>query len=561
MSKKSKRRAQMRASEKNPSPAAAKGKTVTSNLQRCKTESILCNLFCLLLFFAFGYLAIMSFFNTSVIDPEHYSSEIILYNSDNLVLNIACTAIFALIVFRMRRHYDFLSRINLQVMEIVLAAYVAIIGILWISSVTSVPAADSYNIFEAATGAAKGDYHVFRNNSGFYNQDFYSGYSYFQFYPFQLGFVMICEVIYRIFGTSGSMPVQFINVFSVASAYFALARITRLVFKRRSVEFTAILLLAGCLQPVLLCTFVYGNVMGMSAAIWASLLLIKYFQTEKYYWLIPCGVILVLATLAKYNNMIYLAAFVIMLLIHTVKKKKWQSIAFAVALCIATVGTSNLVILSYEKRANVDLADGVSQVLYMDMGLQDSYMAPGWYTRTGLETYLNNGLDSKKAESAAWSDIGKRLKEIGKTPETFLDFYSKKITSQWNEPTFESIWVSKVKTHASDLGFLGKAVYDGSMGQLFELHFNLFIQILYILFPAGMFFLFLRKRADIETMLLPLVVLGGFSYHLLGEGKSQYVGTYIPLMIPVAAFALIFILESDYSKLKNLVKKINKRKA
>ena len=32
-----------------------------------------------------------------------------------------------------------------------------------------------------------------------------------------------------------------------------------------------------------------------------------------------------------------------------------------------------------------------------------------------------------------------------------IDFFSKKIISQWNEPTYESIWVSKVKSHTNEL--------------------------------------------------------------------------------------------------------------
>ena len=122
----------------------------------------------------------------------------------------------------------------------------------------------------------------------------------------------------------------------------------------------------------------------MCCAIWASHFLIKYFQTDKYLVLIPCGVLLVVSALAKYNNLIYLVAFVIMLIIHTVKAKKWQSIAFALALCIAVVGTSNLVIKSYASRANTELKGGVSQVLYLDMGLNESYMAPGWYNNICL---------------------------------------------------------------------------------------------------------------------------------------------------------------------------------
>ncbi|MEZ7903166.1 MAG: glycosyltransferase family 39 protein, partial [Ruminococcus bromii] len=308
-------------------------KTVTSVKKQNTVEYVIVNILCLFVFIAFAYIAIMSFVQTSVFDSANYGSEIILYQTDNIALNILFTSLFTVFIFKMKKHCDFFAKVNLKYMHIGLAAFVMIVGLVWIFSVTSVPAADSYNIYETASQAAKGNYSSFHNNSGFYNSDFYSGYSYYNFYPFQLGFVFISEIFYRIFGTDSTMPIQVFNVMCTAAAYIGIVNITRLLFKKRSVEFITILLLAGCFQPVLFCTFVYGNIIGMCFAIWASYFLIKYFQTNKYLLLIPCAVLLVISTLAKYNNLIYLVAFVVMLIIHTIKAKKWQSIAFALAIC------------------------------------------------------------------------------------------------------------------------------------------------------------------------------------------------------------------------------------
>lgn len=99
-------------------------------------------------------------------------------------------------------------------------------------------------------------------------------------------------------------------------------------------------------------------------------------------------------------------------------------------------------------------------------------------------------------------------------------------------------------------------MYNGSLGQFFELYFNLYMQILYILFMIGIYCLFQKRRTNIETVLLLLVVLGGFGYHLLFEGKSQYVLTYIILLIPTAAFGMNAILDGKYTKVKEVVGKL-----
>lgn len=544
--------------KKTNTAKAAAPVTVAALEKKSKFEYIVVNIICLFAFLAFGYIAIMGFFQTSVIDPMAYSAEKILFQTDNLALNLFFTAIFVGILFFMRRFYDFFAKINMTVLEIILTVYVILLGLIWIFAVTSIPAADSANIFETASQAAKGNYTSLNDFTNFYNKDFYGGYSYYNFYPFQLGFVLISEFILRIFGSDSSMPIQVVNVLATGAAYLGLAKITKLLFKRKSIEFAAIFLLAICFQPILFCTFVYGNTLGMCLGIWACFFLIKYFQTNNWKLLFPCGILLVLSTIAKYNNMIYLVAFVIMLIVHTVKHKKWQSVAFALAICIATVGSSSLIIASYEARSGATLANGVSQILYLDMGMQESGRAPGWYTTTGLQIYLQNQFDDEAANKAALKQIGERLETFGNDAEYTFDFYSKKILSQWNEPTFESIWVSKVKGHEVEItNGLADWIYNKSLGQLLELHFGLYMRVLYVLFAVGIYMLFIKKKTDICTVLLPLVIMGGFGYHFLCEAKSQYILTYIPLIIPTAAYALNKILFGDYSKLKNLFNKIN----
>ncbi len=512
-------------------PRNAGVKTVKTIDGRQMVETIVVNVLLLFVFLAFGYIAVMSFFQTSVIDPQKYINEKILFQGDMVVLNLLLTALFTAFLFFLRRYYDFFAKVNIRAMEIAMTSLVIFAGLVWVLTVRSVPAADSYNLFEAASDAANGKYTSMQNYTQFYNSAFYNGYSYFHFYPFQLGFVAFSELIYRIFGAN-SMWIQVINVLCVGASYLALARITKLLFKRKSVEFIAILLLAGCLQPVLFCTFVYGNIIGM--------------------------------------------------LVHIVKAKRWQSAVIAAALIVATLGSNALVIKHYEMRSGTDFAEGVSQTLYLDMGLRESYMAPGWYGTIAKDTYINYYLTPKftgdpnasidNANEKARQDINTRLHALGKI-DYAADFFSKKILSQWNEPTFESIWVSKVKHHqpteseadefkttalsSEQMRGLPQAVYYKSLGQALELHFNLYMQIVYIMFAAGIYLLFIRKRSTIETLLLPLVLLGAFGYHLLFEGKSQYILTYIPLLIPTAAYAFSVMLGGKYERLKRFTKKLN----
>ena len=47
-----------------------------------------------------------------------------------------------------------------------------------------------------------------------------------------------------------------------------------------------------------------------------------------------------------------------------------------------------------------------------------------------------------------------------------------------------------------------------------------------------------KKRNDPVQILLPVLVLGGFLYHMLFEAKSQYIFVYAFFLMPLAAQGL-----------------------
>ena len=78
----------------------AEPKTVKTVEKRNRFEMVVVNILCLFVFLAFGYIALMAFFQTSVIDSTKYASEVILYTADivplNLLLHHECFSIFAI---------------------------------------------------------------------------------------------------------------------------------------------------------------------------------------------------------------------------------------------------------------------------------------------------------------------------------------------------------------------------------------------------------------------------------------------------------------------------------
>lgn len=508
-------------------------------------EKICCYGATIMALIVFGVVAIGSIFQTSVIDPDNFSLEVILYQNDNVFINLLMLLCFFGLAFLLYRYRNIFARISERQLMIALAVYTIVVGMVWIIKVQCVPAADSGTIYDTAVDAIKGDW------SSFYTSDDETlrGLSYYRLFPYQLGFVLISEIVYRIMGYETALPIQIINVLALAVLYIGLLKIAKKIFHSKGVVVILTFLLAACVQPILFTPFAYGNIIGFSAAIWSCYCVICFMQSEnrkRDLWFIPAALLMALSIIAKYNNLIWLIAVAIGLIIYVVKTKKWVYLISVAGFCIVSILGLNLVIMSYEARSNTEIGSGMSQILQLDMGLNESYMAPGWYNGMAKRMYVDHAGDGQAADEEAKKDLQARKEKFMSDGVYLCEFFGKKILSQWNEPSYESLWVSQVKTHyygeVESYSWLDK-VYNGTWGQALYTYFDLYHMIVFVLFCVAMVALLL-KRCGPETIMLITTLLGGFFYHLLFEAKSQYSLTYFILIVFFAAYGLHFLLKT-----------------
>ena len=493
----------------------------------------ICGLLCLI----FLFLSIASIYSTSVLDPHHFLEEHILYVHDHVIINIL---IIAAIIFLLKLFNQYVQHINTRTATLVLIVFTTLIGAIWIISVKSIPASDSGTIVKSAMAFIKGDYSLLQSAD-----------SYFRYYPFQLGFTFICELLMGIFGTENYVALGIVNLICLDAAYIALIQMARLIFNNKEIELLTIFLLAGCLQPLLLCTFVYGNIIGLAFSMWAVVFEIIYIKTGKKYIMLWAAVFIAVAITAKFNYLIVLVAMCIILFLHGFKTLQWFNLISVVCVAALTFGFNHLIISSYESRADTELGDGAPQILWAAMGLQESPRAPGWYNGYTLDTYKNNDFDKDSAAQQARQDIAERLTFFSANPHYALTFFANKVLSQWNEPTYECIWVSQIKKHMTPVPSFVDSIYTGQLGQYLNYYFNIYQQIIMI----GFFFALVSrlKRPNLSFTFLPLVILGGFLYHLLNEAKSQYILIYFVMLVPYAAYGLSAIADAKYCDLRSFL--------
>ena len=191
----------------------------------------------------------------------------------------------------------------------------------------------------------------------------------------------------------------------------------------------------------------------------------------------------------------------------------------------------------YEAKSGTVLNDGMPSVLWIAMGMQEGDLEAGWYNGYSIYIYQDTCLyDGPTAKALGIAEIKARVKVFLKDPLYAADFYSRKFTSQWNDPTYGCF----IMTYAADQGRsdLGESLYTGTPKAVLEKFMDSYQLVIY---GAVLFLLVYRRKEkrELEWYVLLIAVIGGVLFHELWEAKSRYVLPYFIMMIPMAAAGLM----------------------
>lgn len=508
-------------------------------------ESLAGKIICGIMTVIMGFLFIESFMHTmEIVHTEEYF-EGILYHNDNFIMNaiyIAAIVLMLIIII------PYLEKIPSSIQMGTLAAITIILGIVWIMSAQRRPSEDSKLLTDAAMAASKNDFSFMSER-------------YFNNFHYQFGFIFFCEILIRLIGRHFEtfLYLEIINVILLAASYMGILLILKSVFKSKRIQTIATVMLLFCLQPILYCVFTYGVIPGLVFSIYAVLFEIYYFQSEKktrYIWAL-CSVFCIgIAVMIKPNNYIFLVAMMIIAVIKFIRrfsKKNLTDIVYIVAAVLLSCTISNAVCKMYEVRSDIELVDAVPMISFMVMGLNDpenavGCNAAGWYN--GAHTILNHeghDCDAKKSAAASMEQIKERISFFRENPQEANDFFYEKNMSQWNEPTYASIWINIVRGTYKDEGKIAAYVCGDGSNKVAQ-YMNVYQMFIFLGAFIGVLICFRKK--DIFCSAIILIALGAFLYHMLFEAKSQYI---LPYFILLCGFSAVGI---DYlcSRVENFIK-------
>ena len=273
-------------------------------------------------------------------------------------------------------------------------------------------------------------------------------------------------------------------------------------------------------------TLVYGTLPGFACAVMGLYYQYRFLLENRLIAILPCIIFSCGAVLFKSNYLIFIVAMVIIFLFHAIYKKEstgpyWLCFINRFILIQQSVCKASL-----EHITGCEIKAGTPTVSWITMGLQESEMALDG-TRT-IITHCFPGCDfnAERAASIAEQDLQAAVDQFIHHPGYAVKFFGKKISSMWNEPTFQSIWIQDVKSSQIERTKIVDSLLDKE-GKLHWLYLHVFDSVQTLVYLFALLFIAKNRKNMTVYQLCPVIIfIGRFLFHLFWEGKAQYTVIY-----------------------------------
>lgn len=492
------------------------------------------------------YLCVSSFFYTSYISIDW--QEYTFFLSDKPIRNLMMVFLVSLGLYIVKKNrlmdkVDNNKKVFLLIKHILLLI-IFIIGACWVFSTRLFPAADQYSVQNSVS--------EFLNNN--YQSALYDGYINNNFQ--QRGLFMLSYFFASIFGDMNIIALQMVNVIATIFIFKSLSEIVGIYKGTYSAQLFVVA--CGLLFPVvvLYSYFIYGNIVGLAFSLLAIKYELLFIENKNITNALLSSIFIFIGILCKSTYQIYFIAMCLCLIFNVIKKYDLKKIIYLCLLVLMLILSSILPTKFIENKTGYKMSEGLSFYSYVAMGLQEGDKAPGWYNGFNHDSYAKCGNDTEKHKEYSKEAIDKRI-ELFKSDFDYADeFFTKKIVSEWNNPTYQVFW--NIQDKYSD-GFNPPSFVLEFLSLkntfIVQKYLNVFDSI--IKFGTILFILYLALNKNNELLLLPVTFVGGFLFlTFVSEAKAQYSIMFSILLIPLSVMGYNNIADIFVKKELNI--KVNK---
>lgn len=482
-----------------------------------------------------GLLWLGSLFQTVYVDMNEYS----WFHHDSVILHMGILCLLGLLCFvwkpiaKLEKYKKIIWIFVLTLYAVLLVAFVLYLHI---------PVrADQLYVMNAAVAMRNGDFSAFQLGG------------YIQMYQNQIGMTYFAYILTFI-PVSMYTLFRLVNCIAILGTVYCFYVLGNLLFEEKKKRYIYGYALMAFLPVFLYVTFLYGNSIAMACSLVGVCSVLKYIKSRKWLYGILAMVALAFSLTAKQNFLIQIIAVVLLLIWDMCKKKNIKTIGVLLGILVSCFLLNTAVECRLQAITGVKLQPGMPAIAWVTMGTQEGYMAAGWYNNYSKETFEKNHYDAAATKKVAKEDLKERLQELLHRPGYTVKFYYKKVASQWLNPSFEGIWINDLSKHEKEHPeykertrhfpkWLNQALREPGNPVIVQF-LNVYQSLVYL--GCILWLLLKGRKAELPTLLGMIIFLGGFFFHILWEGKCQYVLPYYIILLPYAIQG--YIVWKNWSK-------------
>lgn len=441
----------------------------------------------------------------------------------NLLAAVVCCILFRALLCLERRLDTGKRRLVSEGLGALAALWALFVSFWWIFSAERLPMGDQAFIYGGAS--------YFRNG----NFSFLEPGGYCHIYPYQLGQISLVELLYHVVEPFQYRPLHVINALAVGGIVYTGYLLVREWSDSFSAEVLYCLMIGLCFPLFFYASWAYGDILSIFLALLGFFFLSRYGKKGKAGYLAGMVLTLVLAQLVRQSTTIIYVALALVTLVYWIRKRDKKlpaAVALSVVLSLALFAG---IYRMYETRSGMERSKGVPTVVTLAMGMQESRRGCGWDNNYQKDVYNAAVFDYERMEEIGQEEIKNRMLFFVGNPAYAVEFYGKKILSQWCGPLYQSVFFTTdyQQSRPPEAGTLA----DRISGPAFWTVLDICDRIQFVVY-LGMLFWFLlavKRENGILRQLAAVAVIGGFCFSLLWEAKTRYILPYYLFMFPCAA--------------------------
>ncbi len=407
---------------------------------------------------------------------------------------------------------------------------------------------------------------------------------YLSVYPFQIGYVMLGQLLYLLVGPSNYLAYQILNIVSILITLYCLDRITWELFHDDRICNVMDILSMGAVFLYVYATLIYNDIWSLAPQFAAIYLEMCYLNQRKIRHAVGSVLCIAFACLLKTNCYVALLAMVFTMILSSIRllghenvesddirkgKLILERIVIIVCMIFVTFLLSGVVKEAYKKKAGLEqFPSGTPSMAYFAMGLQETtdegVVKNGWYNGYNANILAVNSYDTAKASEEAKRDLIVRLGELTENPKSLIKFMGVKFIQQWGDETCTSLReMEETARHVENPKSVAQWLTLGGGRTILRWVMNVYQSIIYLGMVCAIAIVFKRWliskeevnknttekwRIEINLAFLVMFIFGGMLFHEIWEASGRYIIRYYLAMLPLAAYGLTGFMTTKLSK-------------